>query len=194
MVNRMIGRVLPDRSDMIHRLYVTGRKNSDDAKLHWPGASPISAKVGRAGLVPAAQKQEGDGKTPMGRFGLRQLYYRPDRLAPPRTALPVTRLRPSDLWCDDPHHVLYNRPVRAPFAAGHERMWRKDRAYDLCLVLDYNLRRPEAGRGSAIFFHLTGDGEPPGPTEGCVAICLTDMLALLPRLSLATVMEIAEGD
>ncbi len=53
---------------------------------------------------------------------LRRLLYRPDRLAPPVTGLPVSALDPDDGWCDDPADAAYYRPVRPPFAASHERM------------------------------------------------------------------------
>ncbi|MEM6650798.1 MAG: L,D-transpeptidase family protein, partial [Pseudomonadota bacterium] len=152
----------------------------------------LEARIGKNGVTD--QKREGDSKTPLGSFALRQLYYRPDRLFKPQTPLPTIALRPDDLWCDDPDHPLYNRPVSAPFTASHEKMWREDRCYDLCIVLDYNLVQPHPQKGSAIFFHLTTDDHRPGPTEGCVAISLNDMLMILPTLHLGTVMTISTAD
>ena len=46
--------------------------------------------LGRAGLV--ADKREGDGGTPTGRLPLRRVFFRPDRLAAPATALPLRAL------------------------------------------------------------------------------------------------------
>ncbi len=167
-----------------------GRPGDANALLTVGGLS-FPAKVGKTGLVPAgAQKQEGDSATPVGRFGLRTAYWRPDRGPRPATSLPTCPIRFDDLWCDDPSHVLYNRPVAAPFSASHEKMWRADRCYDVCIVLDYNLTRPAPGQGSAIFFHLTKEDDVPGPTEGCVAVAPEVMHRLLPMLSLSSVMDV----
>ena len=71
----------------------------------------------------------------------------------------------------------YNRPVRRPYPASHEAMWREDGLYDLILVLGHNDDPPEPGLGSAIFLHCKrGDYE---PTEGCVALDPDDVRALL---------------
>lgn len=144
--------------------------------------------IGRAGLVAAEQKREGDGKTPMGNFRLRGCYYRPDRITPPRTLLPLIALSPDDGWCDDPAHAAYNRPVKLPFAACHERLWRDDHAYDLILPLGYNDDPVVAGRGSAIFLHaMHDDGR---PTAGCIAMRREDLLTLLPEWRAGTTMVI----
>ncbi|HLB79812.1 MAG TPA: hypothetical protein VJJ77_04860, partial [Dongiaceae bacterium] len=89
----------------------------------WGGRS-FRCALGRTGI--RADKREGDGVTPAGCFGLRRVLYRADRLARPPTALPVAALTPQDGWCDDPADPMYNRPVRLPYAARHERLWRAD--------------------------------------------------------------------
>lgn len=161
---------------------VTGAPDNPHATLEL-GDARYPAMVGRNGLLtPGTAPVEGDGATPTGVHRLLTVYYRPDREDPPRTALPLAPIRPDDLWCDDPAHALYNRPVRAPFAARHEKMWRADRAYDLCVVLDFNLTKPVPSRGSAIFFHLTKKDQDPGPTEGCVAVAPHVMRSLLRQL------------
>ncbi len=142
--------------------------------------------LGRAGTTP--RKREGDGATPVGAFHLRAILYRPDRLPRPRSSLPVTAITPTSGWCDDPGHRAYNRPVTLPFEAGHENLWRDDRLYDLVVVLDYNLARPVAALGSAIFLHLARDDM--APTAGCVAIGLSAMRHLLPRIDENTVLRI----
>ncbi|MEX2319228.1 MAG: L,D-transpeptidase family protein [Bauldia sp.] len=110
------------------------------------------AALGRSGI--ARHKREGDGRTPTGRFRLVAVYYRPDRVDRPRTTLPVAAIRPDLGWCDDPADRRYNRPVRLPYPAHHERLSRNDRLYDIVVVLDFNLVRPHAGAGSAIFLHI----------------------------------------
>jgi L,D-peptidoglycan transpeptidase YkuD (ErfK/YbiS/YcfS/YnhG family) len=84
-------------------------------------------------------------------------------------------------WCDAPGHRNYNRPVALPFAASHERLSRRDSAYDIVIVMDYNLSPRRQCRGSAIFFHLIHDGAT--VTEGCIAVSLADMRKILPCLS-----------
>nr|WP_031550269.1 L,D-transpeptidase family protein [Parvularcula oceani] len=161
-------------------------KKSDRGVLEAADFQTICA-FGRGGLT--NDKKEGDGATPIGRFGMRSCYWRPDRVARPVTGLPVLPIRRFDGWCDDPGHPLYNRPVRLPFPASHERMWREDAAYDLVVVLDQNLDRPEPGAGSAVFFHLTKSADPT-PTEGCVAIAEPAMRRLLRLCDTKSVLEI----
>ncbi len=131
--------------------------------------------IGPAGV--SADKREGDGATPVGCFQLRRVLYRPDRLARPETGLPVAALRPEDGWCDDPDVAAYNRPVRLPYAASHERLWRDDGIYDVIVVLGHNDDPPVPGRGSAIFLHVAKPDY--GPTAGCVALALADLLTVL---------------
>jgi len=131
--------------------------------------------LGRSGI--SDDKREGDGATPLGRFSLRRVLYRPDRLMPPVTALPLLPLSPQDGWCDAPDHPDYNRPVRLPHPASCEALWRADRVYDVIVVLGHNDDPPQPGLGSAIFMHVA---RPQGePTEGCVALALPDLLEIL---------------
>ena len=95
---------------------------SDGRLLH--GGRALRCALGAGGVTRA--KREGDKATPAGRFPLRRVLYRPDRLAPPRTALSVAPIRPEDGWCDAPDDARYNRPVTLPYPASHERLWRED--------------------------------------------------------------------
>jgi L,D-peptidoglycan transpeptidase YkuD (ErfK/YbiS/YcfS/YnhG family) len=56
-------------------------------------------------------------------------------------------------WCDAPADANYNRRVRLPFRAKHEKMLRDDRLYDVCIVLDWNIRPRRRNGGSAIYMH-----------------------------------------
>ena len=143
--------------------------------------------LGKAGVT--GTKREGDLKTPLGRFPLRRLYYRADRLDRPETGLPATALTPDDGWCDDPAHALYNRPVCLPFEASHEPLWRDDHVYDLVVVLGYNDDPPVRGKGSAIFLHVARDDF--SGTEGCVALARDDLLAVLSGVGPGSMIEIA---
>jgi L,D-peptidoglycan transpeptidase YkuD (ErfK/YbiS/YcfS/YnhG family) len=134
--------------------------------------------LGSGGIVVA--KKEGDGGTPAGQWPLRRLLYRPDRGAPPPCVLPVETIAPDDGWCDDPADAAYNRPVKLPYGAGHEEMWRADALYDLVVVVGHNDDPPVPGAGSAIFLHLARPDR--GPTAGCVAFVRDDLEAILRGL------------
>ncbi|WP_211488879.1 L,D-transpeptidase family protein, partial [Escherichia coli] len=80
-------------------------------------------------------------------------------------------------WCDAPDDPNYNRPVKHPYRASAEKMWREDHLYDLVVILGQNDDPVVPGAGSAIFFHLAKELETGfRPTEGCVALRLPDML------------------
>ena len=135
------------------------------------------AALGRSGA--RALKREGDGATPLGRFPVRQVLYRADRVMRPRTVFPLRAIRADDGWCEDPADRNYNRLVKlSPRSA--DRLTRDDNLYDLILVLGHNDRPRVRGRGSAIFVHLARPGY--APTAGCIALSRHDLLMLLAEL------------
>jgi L,D-peptidoglycan transpeptidase YkuD (ErfK/YbiS/YcfS/YnhG family) len=146
----------------------------------------LPVALGRAGI--AANKREGDGGTPRGRFRPLRLWWRGDRLPRPRTALPLRRIERDDAWCEDASDRRYNRPLRLEPGAPGDRLWRDDHLYDLLIELDHNRRPRIAGRGSAVFIHLARPGFL--PTAGCVALRDGDLRRLLPRLRKNAVIEI----
>jgi len=149
----------------------------DGARLNW-GAGEKRAAIGPAGI--AVKGGEGDGITPRGRFAVREIFYRADRIAAPRTSLPLRRIAPDDGWCDAPSDPNYNRLVKLPYPASAEHMWREDHLYDLVAVLGYNDDPVVAGKGSAIFLHLAKPDY--SPTQGCVALATGDLLEAIEQL------------
>ena len=137
-----------------------------------------SCQLGRTGRT--ARKREGDGATPIGAWPVLSVYYRADRIAKPKTLLPIKVLHPAHGWCDDPRDRNYNRPVTLPYPTSAEQLWRKDHAYDLIVVLDYNFSRRSMHKGSAIFLHLAHDNL--RPTAGCLAFSEKDLRQILQRL------------
>lgn len=162
---------------------------SPSGLLH-AGGEIYRCALGPAGIV--ERKREGDGATPAGRFALRRLMYRPDRVAAPETGLPVRALRETDGWCDDPDDPAYNRRVRLPYPASHEAMWRDDHLYDVLIEVGFNDEPVVPGAGSAVFVHVAREGY--APTQGCVALALDDLLAVVRRCDEATVLEISLAD
>jgi L,D-peptidoglycan transpeptidase YkuD (ErfK/YbiS/YcfS/YnhG family) len=148
-----------------------------DGRLHWSRGSAVAA-VGRTRVK--ADKREGDGATPAGTYPLVSVLYRPDRITPPASHLPVSSLAPSHGWVDDPADANYNRLVSLPYPASAEQMWREDDLYDALVVIGYNMEPITPGAGSAIFLHIATPDF--APTAGCVAVNKEVLLGLLPLL------------
>jgi L,D-peptidoglycan transpeptidase YkuD (ErfK/YbiS/YcfS/YnhG family) len=146
------------------------------------GALVIPVALGRTGIK--ADKREGDGSTPRGRFHPVRLWWRADRLPRPQTSLPARRIGPTDAWCEDPRNRRYNRSFRRSANEPGDRLRRDDALYDLIVEIDHNTRPRVAGRGSAVFFHIARPGF--GPTAGCVAMRRLDLQRLLGRLTRKT--------
>jgi L,D-peptidoglycan transpeptidase YkuD (ErfK/YbiS/YcfS/YnhG family) len=142
--------------------------------------------IGRSGMI--RDKREGDGGTPVGLWPLRCVFYRADKLPKPETRLSVFEISPADGWCDAPDDKNYNRPVKLPYPASAEDMWRSDEIYDIVVELGYNDDPVVAGKGSAIFLHLSRPDY--SPTAGCVAVALEDMRALLALVEPKTTIHI----
>ena len=168
---------------MTNRFRVTSSEGLTGA-----GLSVLSAH-GKGGMVAAGMKREGDGASPLGVWTMTRVFWRPDRLSRPETGLSCIPLRPHDGWCDDPADPLYNRPVRLPYPASCERLWREDPVYDIIVVLDHNSDPVVPGAGSAIFFHLAWPDY--RDTEGCIAVAKLDMLDILARCGPGSTLEIA---
>jgi L,D-peptidoglycan transpeptidase YkuD (ErfK/YbiS/YcfS/YnhG family) len=147
----------------------------------WLRAGPLVMPValGRGGI--RADKREGDGGTPCGRFRPLRLWWRADRLPRPQSLLPARRIGPRDAWCEDPADRRYNRHVRRSATEPGDRLQRSDRLYDMIVEIDHNVRPRVAGRGSAVFIHVARAGF--APTAGCVGVRPRDLRVLLSRLS-----------
>ena len=148
------------------------------------GTRALPVVLGRRGI--RANKFEGDGATPRGKFRLIRLWWRADRHPRPPTLLPVRRIGPTLAWCEDTTDRRYNRPFQRSAGEG-DRLWRDDRLYDFLVEIDHNTRPRVARRGSAVFVHLARPNR--GPTAGCVALARNDLQRLLtvlgPRTQIA---------
>lgn len=122
-------------------------------------------------------KKEGDHASPAGTYPLRAFYYRKDKLEKPVCSLKAIEISEEIGWCDDPSHPDYNKRVSLPFDASHETLWRHDALYDVIVILGHNDNPPISGKGSCIFMHVAKEGYE--GTEGCVALCMEDLLELL---------------
>jgi L,D-peptidoglycan transpeptidase YkuD (ErfK/YbiS/YcfS/YnhG family) len=150
------------------------------------GPLAIPVVLGRGGI--RANKREGDGATPRGRFRPLGLWWRADRHPRPRTFLPVRRLTPDLAWCEDTTDRRYNRPFRRSANEPGDRLWRDDRLYDFIVEIDHNTRPRVTGRGSAVFIHVARPNR--SPTAGCVAVATRDLKRLLAGLGRGTWIKI----
>ena len=146
----------------------------------WLVAGPrrVPVALGRGGIK--ADKREGDGGTPRGRFRALRVWWRADRALRPHTLLPVRRIGSGDAWCEDPVDRRYNRPFERSANEPGDRLWRSDGLYDLLVEIDHNTRPRVAGRGSAVFIHVARPGMT--PTAGCVALKVDDLRRLVARI------------
>jgi L,D-peptidoglycan transpeptidase YkuD (ErfK/YbiS/YcfS/YnhG family) len=142
------------------------------------GSWCLPVALGRGGI--RANKREGDGGTPRGRFRPLRLWWRADRLPRPQTQLPTRRIGPADAWCEDPDDRRYNHPFRRSASEPGDRLWRQDRLYDLIIEIDHNIRPRIAGRGSAVFVHVARPGFT--PTAGCIALTPRALRLLVRRM------------
>jgi L,D-peptidoglycan transpeptidase YkuD (ErfK/YbiS/YcfS/YnhG family) len=150
------------------------------------GVLNLPCALGRAGR--RARKREGDGATPVGRWQVLGLLYRADRVQRPLTRLPVRPIGRDDGWCDASADRNYNRPVRHPYAASAERLWRADDLYDIIVVLNHNVQPRSRGRGSAIFMHIARPGY--APTEGCIALRRDHLLRFVQRAGIGGAVHV----
>lgn len=150
------------------------------------GGRRLKCALGRGGIQ--ADKREGDGVTPTGLWYPEAVLYRSGYIMPPKTRMPVLPLFRNDGWCDAPFDLAYNQPVRLPFRASAEHLWRDDGVYDLIVVLDHNRHPTRPYHGSAIFMHICRSGFE--PTEGCVALPVKDFRWLISRMTPQTTIQI----
>ena len=145
----------------------------------------FKCSIGKNGKT--IKKIEGDNKTPKGLYTLGPLYYRKDRLPKLSTKLKKIEIMKNFGWCDDVKSKFYNKPIKTNINVRHEKLYRKDKKYDLLIPIEYNSKKPKKNKGSAIFLHLTSNYK---KTQGCVAIKEKDMLILLNLINKKTKIKI----
>tara|TARA_Y100000389_G_scaffold152262_1_gene152170 strand:- start:1647 stop:2138 length:492 start_codon:yes stop_codon:yes gene_type:complete len=145
----------------------------------------FKCSVGKKGIT--SKKIEGDLKTPRGSYKLGPIYYRKDRLSKPITKLKIISLKKDMGWCDDANSKYYNKLINVNKKIKHEKLYRKNKNYDILIPIHYNTLRPKKNIGSAIFIHLTKNY---CKTEGCISLKKKDMLILLKIISKNTKIKI----
>ena len=91
-------------------------------------------------------------------------------------------------WCDDPKSKKYNQLIKLPSKFNYERLYRKDRIYDIIFVLNFNTTPVIRNKGSAIFIHIAKRNY--SPTKGCIAIKKNDIKKLAREINRKTLVKI----
>ena len=146
----------------------------------------LKCSIGKSGLTNF--KKEGDLATPKGLFKLGLLYYRKDRIKSLKCKIKKKVIKRSMGWCDDSKSTKYNREIYFPFKYSAEKLYRRDRIYDIFINIKYNYSPIIKEKGSAIFLHLSNKKYK--PTSGCVAILKKDFLKILPLINYSTKISI----
>ncbi len=141
--------------------------------------------VGKNGFT--NQKKEGDKKTPIGLFGLENLYFRKDKFPKLNSKLKKIPIKKNMGWCDDVKSQKYNKLINISKKIKYEKMFRNDSIYDLLIPIKYNMNKPKKNKGSAIFLHLTQNFK---KTLGCIAVKKKDMLIILKLINKNTKIKI----
>ena len=143
------------------------------------GKFSFKCSIGKNGL--SKRKIEGDKKTPNGFFNLGSVYYRDDKIKLPKTDINTIKIKPQMGWCDDLNFPnKYNKLIKIDKKIQHEKLYRKDRKYDLLIPIMFNTKKIILGKGSCIFIHLTNNYK---PTAGCIALKKKDFLIMLKLLN-----------
>ena len=93
--------------------------------------------IGKRGI--GYKKKEGDLITPIGKYKIKYVLYRKDRIKKFQTKFRKISIHKNMVWCDDSKSKKYNQLTFLPFNYNYEKLYRKDNIYDLILVLNYNM-------------------------------------------------------
>ena len=91
-------------------------------------------------------------------------------------------------WCDDSRSRKYNQEVSFPFKYGAEKLYQKEKIYDIFINIKYNHFPIVKGKGSAIFLHLCDKKYK--STNGCIAVERKNFLKILPLINNNTKISI----
>jgi len=133
--------------------------------------------IGKRGI--GLKKKEGDLITPKGKYKIKYILYRKDRVKI-RTKIKKIIITRKMGWCDDPNSKQYNKLIKLPTAYNHEKLYKKENIYDIIMVLNYNMNPIVKNKGSAIFIHVAKKNYK--KTEGCVAVKKAHLLKIVKDL------------
>jgi L,D-peptidoglycan transpeptidase YkuD (ErfK/YbiS/YcfS/YnhG family) len=146
----------------------------------------IKCAIGKRGIT--NKKVEGDKCTPRGRFKLKYVFYRKERVKNIRSKLKIIPIKKNFGWCDDVRSKSYNKFIKFPFKYRAERLYLRQNIYDIIVVIDYNFNPIRKKKGSAIFLHIAKNNY--SPTLGCIAVSKNDLKYLISIINKNTFLKI----
>jgi L,D-peptidoglycan transpeptidase YkuD (ErfK/YbiS/YcfS/YnhG family) len=146
----------------------------------------VKCSIGKRGI--GIKQKEGDQITPKGKFKVKYILYRKDRIPNLKSKLTKLIIRKDMGWCDDPRSKFYNKLVRLPFKYNFEKLYRNDNTYDIILVLNFNLNPIRKNKGSAIFIHVARKNYK--RTAGCVSVSKKDLKRIVRKINKKTIINI----
>ncbi len=160
------------------------------------GNKVFRCQIGEGGLKIAKKKIEGDKTTPIGKWYLRSIYYRPDKILRPKlnkkNILKIHKITKNCGWCDDVRSNNYNSYIKIKnfqsLNLKYEKLWREDEAYDIIISTSHNVKPTIKNKGSAIFIHCSFSNN--NNTAGCIALKKNDLFFLLKKLQHKTYIKI----
>ena len=160
------------------------------------GNKVYGCQIGEGGFSKAVNKIEGDKTTPIGKWYLKTIFYRPDKILRPKfkkkNALKTKKISKNCGWCDDIRSNFYNKYIKfsnlQSVYTNYEKLWRDDDAYDIIVVLSHNVRPIIKNKGSAIFVHCSFTDK--RKTAGCIALRKKDLVFLLKNIQQNTYLKI----
>ena len=142
--------------------------------------------LGKRGI--GYKRKEGDLITPKGRYKIKYILYRKDRVKKFQTKIKKIVIKKNMGWCDDPNSRNYNKLISLPSSYTHEKLFKKENIYDIILVLNYNMNPVIKNKGSAIFIHVAKKNYK--KTEGCIALKKVQLLKIIKKLNKNTYVKI----
>ena len=146
----------------------------------------VKCATGKRGI--GIKKKEGDQITPRGKFKIKYIMYRKDRISNFKTNFKKIIISKNMGWCDDPRSKHYNKLIKFPFKFSAEKLYKRDNTYDIVLVLNYNLNPINKNKGSAIFIHVAKKNY--SKTAGCIAISKINLKKVIKNVNKNTKINI----
>ena len=145
----------------------------------------VKCAIGKKGI--GFKRKEGDLITPKGKFKIKFVLYRSDRVKV-TSKLKKIAIKKNMGWCDDPNSKEYNKLIKLPFKYNYEKLYKKENIYDIVLVLNFNMNPVRKNKGSAIFIHISKNNYK--KTQGCIAVKKYQLLKIIKKLKTDTSVTI----
>ena len=188
-------------------LQIVARSATGEWRCQQP---PLTARVGKSGIRPLAERRSGDGTTPAGTFPLGtvrawdgQLFQFFGNRSDPGVRGPYRDVRDEDCWGATPQTASYQALIDAPGCSSpDEWLTRIGDVYGHAAVIGANLdpisgNAPgEPALAAAIFLHRNSYTASGGskPTSGCVSLAGGDLEVVLRLIDPALSVRFAIGE